>query len=155
VLADPLSAPDHGLASSWRASHSPGGHPGATDAPVFTGDPAADLDGDGISALLEFALGGSDASAADRHRLPRLEWLTLDGESVPALAFARPYGIEGLRFILQTSADLAAWTDHHSANAAVFPPPQGASVPMRLAAPATSAGSRRQFLRLEVIRSVP
>ncbi len=50
----------------WRASTQDGGNPGASDALAFTGSPLADLDGDGISALVEYACGSSDNDPASR-----------------------------------------------------------------------------------------
>ena len=47
----------------WRASLANGGNPGGTDSVAFSGAPLADADGDGLPALLEYALGTSDAAA--------------------------------------------------------------------------------------------
>jgi hypothetical protein len=48
VLIAPESDPDHDLAANWRPSTMSGGAPGASDASAgFTGDPHADLDGNG------------------------------------------------------------------------------------------------------------
>ena len=44
----------------WRASTQDNGNPGAGDAIAFTGTPLADLDLDGIPALIEYAFGSSD-----------------------------------------------------------------------------------------------
>ena len=60
VLIAPDTNPDHTLAANWRASISPGGNPGTSDAVAFVGDPDADDDGDGLDALLEYAFGSSD-----------------------------------------------------------------------------------------------
>ncbi len=46
---------------TWRASTNLGGNPGTTDAAVFFGTALADDDKDGISALMEYALGTSDS----------------------------------------------------------------------------------------------
>ncbi len=46
--------------SAWRLSGVPGGNPGVPDSRVFQGEPDADLDGDGLPALLEYALGTTD-----------------------------------------------------------------------------------------------
>jgi hypothetical protein len=64
VLVMPDSRPGHALASSWRASVD-GGNPGGTDAQIFSGDPTADSDSDGFSALLEHAFGTSEANQGD------------------------------------------------------------------------------------------
>jgi hypothetical protein len=48
------------LSSNWRRSAVANGNPATTDAVGFTGDPNADQDKDGLSALLEYAMGTSD-----------------------------------------------------------------------------------------------
>jgi hypothetical protein len=45
---------------TWRESMTDGGNPGTTDALLFAGNPAADIDGDEHSALIEYAFGKSD-----------------------------------------------------------------------------------------------
>jgi hypothetical protein len=64
VLINPLAKPDHSAPENWRASASTGGTPGSEEqgGPGFVGNPNADGDGDGLSALLEYALGTSDAN---------------------------------------------------------------------------------------------
>ena len=62
VLIAPATNPDHSLPASWRSSTASGGSPGTGDAIAFTGSPTADTDGDGISALVEYAIGSSDSS---------------------------------------------------------------------------------------------
>lgn len=58
-------AGDPNQASSWWSSATPGGTPGTSDALAFTGDPLRDTDGDGVPALVEYALGTSDTNPAD------------------------------------------------------------------------------------------
>jgi len=65
VLVAPDTNPDHSLPESWRASVAAGGSPGGTDATPLAGDPLADDDGDGKSALIEHAIGHSDADPSD------------------------------------------------------------------------------------------
>lgn len=61
VRVDPDSDLDPALASSWISSPAPGGSPGAADGGTpFSGDPLADLDGDGYVAIIEYAQGLSD-----------------------------------------------------------------------------------------------
>ena len=60
VLIAPRTNPDHRNPFNWRSSVDADGSPGGGDAIPFTGDPEADLDRDGLTALLEHALGTSD-----------------------------------------------------------------------------------------------
>ena len=46
--------------SVWRESTVDGGNPGTTDAVAFAGAPLADVDLDGLAALLEYGLGTAD-----------------------------------------------------------------------------------------------
>jgi hypothetical protein len=62
TLIRPTTRPNSNATSNWRASATSGGTPGITDATAFSGTAAADADQDGLSALLEYALGTSDAS---------------------------------------------------------------------------------------------
>jgi len=48
------------LAESWRTSTVQGGNPGSSDSTQFAGDPNADDNGNGVSNLLDYALGGGD-----------------------------------------------------------------------------------------------
>lgn len=59
TLISPDSLPDHSLPESWRNSAFLLGSPGASDAEVFSGNPDEDLDGDGLSAFLEYAMGST------------------------------------------------------------------------------------------------
>ena len=63
IPISPLLALDRMIKSSFRASTTIGGNPNGTDAVTFTGTPTDDLDGDGLSAFLEHALGTSDGIA--------------------------------------------------------------------------------------------
>jgi hypothetical protein len=60
VLIAPESRPDPAVAQNWRLSVQPGGSPGGSDRIAWSGDPAANADGDAFTALLEYALGQSD-----------------------------------------------------------------------------------------------
>ena len=57
VLIAPATLPDHSNPINWRASTDVGGNPATTDALVFSGDPNADLDGDGLEDFMNHALG--------------------------------------------------------------------------------------------------
>jgi hypothetical protein len=60
VLIQPMSNPAHGDAINWRRSTARHARPGVSDSMAFTGDPSADNDFDGLSALVEYALGTRD-----------------------------------------------------------------------------------------------
>ena len=61
-LASPGDA-EGGL--SWQASSSDGGDPGVFSVGVFAGDADADIDRDGVSAIVEFAAGTDDQDPSD------------------------------------------------------------------------------------------
>jgi hypothetical protein len=65
TLIRPQTNPDHSLPQSWRPSVLPGGSPGASDAVTFTGNPAADSNGDGLSDLVAHALAGPGAASLE------------------------------------------------------------------------------------------
>ncbi len=96
TLIAPVTNPDHSDPLSWRSSTAAGGTPGATDAQTFTGDPAADTDGDGLSDLLEFGLGaGQPPSVAvdgatflvtfERNALAQVTWSVEMSETLAEL----------------------------------------------------------------------
>ncbi|MGI9241841.1 MAG: CotH kinase family protein, partial [Verrucomicrobiales bacterium] len=62
VLIDPMSVPAHGDPSNWRASGFAGGSPAGTDTTRFVGDPGADGNRNGLSDLIEYAIGDTLAS---------------------------------------------------------------------------------------------
>lgn len=104
VLINPAANPDHNLASSWRASVAIGGNPAASDAILFAGDPAADADRDGISALVEYAFGTSDNT-----RNSPTDYIMPNGTDAPILTGTPFAGAESVTVQLQASDDLAAW----------------------------------------------
>ena len=66
VLKHPTTpVPNHALPANWVTGRTANGAPGADDPYGFTGDPSADIDRDGYSALVEFALGSSDLIPGD------------------------------------------------------------------------------------------
>ncbi len=57
TLISPMANPEHQNPLSWRASAAVGGAPGAADGTPFLGDATADTDGDGLTDLVDFAIG--------------------------------------------------------------------------------------------------
>ncbi|MEN8680951.1 MAG: CotH kinase family protein [Akkermansiaceae bacterium] len=55
TLIDPALPP--GEPASWRASAEPGGSPGRVESTTFPGDPDGDNNGNGVSNLVEYAIG--------------------------------------------------------------------------------------------------
>ena len=69
VLKRPASNPPLNSPVHWRSSASTGGNPGGSDATTFVGpNPVGDMDGDGFSALVEYALGADDTDPANDSR---------------------------------------------------------------------------------------
>lgn len=88
----------------WRESTANGGNPGATDALMFAGDPLADADSDGHSALIEYAFGTSDTV----WNAPT-DFQTPNGAATPLKAAPLPNADCAL-VEHQTSDDLTNWT---------------------------------------------
>jgi hypothetical protein len=107
-LIAPESNPDHGEAMNWRSSSDPGGNPGTTEATAFAGNPDDDLDGDGMSAFLEHALGTSDAQPGDAggnfFLAPGLE------DNAIHYSFVKSGTADDVVYDIQHSLDLAGWT---------------------------------------------
>ena len=104
VLIDPLSNPNHDDPLSWRSSVEIGGSPGGSDTLLFVGDPEADSDGDGLTALIEYAIGSSDAVPNDGS--PLNVSLVEDHLQVDVPVNLSAVGIE---VILESSNNLVDW----------------------------------------------
>ncbi len=99
VLINPTSMPDPSLASNWRPSTLLDGSPGQVDSRGFSGDPNADLDGNGLADLVDHFLAG-EAS-------PRL----IVDENGIRFEFSRDLAADDVTFEIEISTDLAEWTD--------------------------------------------
>lgn len=139
VLRRPFDpATDPALAANWRTSAAAGGAPGAVDSTVFTGDPRADADRDGHCALLEYALGTSDAAAASRPAIVT----ALDHAGHLTLEFTRPAAADDVTLEVLESTTLDAWQP--AVALGELPVPPG----LLLAAWRSAATGPRVFLRL-------
>lgn len=103
VLIDPANSPDFDLAASWKQSLVVGGTPGEPEATGFTGDPNADLDNDGLSALLEYALGTSPTVA----NTSPFQVVTI-GTAIQVTTNLSDSAI-GIEVALESSSDLLSW----------------------------------------------
>ncbi|MEP4078908.1 lamin tail domain-containing protein [Haloferula sp.] len=156
VLISPFfPAPDHDLASSWAASAQAGGYPGAVSPVGFVGDPDADNDQDGLSAIVEYALGSSDSNSGDSTVSTSQESYEVDGETDDYLtiSFVRNHHtINSVTIDPQIGEDLATWsgepelvlvseTDNLDGTSSVI---------YRSAVPVGERSSGREFIRIEV-----
>jgi hypothetical protein len=115
---------DHGMApggaANWRLSVLPGGSPGAAESEHYAdwkagqGNPAddSDADGDGLPALVEYAIGGS-LSGHDALRLPVASAVPPTGLGEPVgleLSYVRQRGRDDVHAVIRRSADLKTWS---------------------------------------------
>jgi hypothetical protein len=104
ILIAPQTNPDHSVAANWRSGTAPGGNPGGGDAVPFSGTPGADADNDGLSALLEHALGSSDNSAnASGIKV------SLDPNGQIVFEYPRNLAADDVIFEVQLSTDMTTW----------------------------------------------
>ena len=142
VLAHPELGAGNPLA--WRASLSTNGTPGGTDGTVFTGDPAADADGDGLPALLEYAMGTRDQDSNSGPELLQPSF-ALSGEF--QLLPTRSLAADDVTLTAEASHDLVTW---FPAARLGFQPVSSTLV--REAWGTAAAGHPRAYLRLRAVR---
>jgi len=108
VLVDPGGGADASLGVNWRPSVEVQGNPGSGNSIAFVGDPLADNDHDGLTALLEYALGLNDTVVQTEG-----EVLTggIDIEGRFNITFTRNLAADDARVILQVSSDLQSWAE--------------------------------------------
>ena len=115
VLISPKTIPDHSLPNNWRASRRPGGNPGKGDNTTFTGDPNADNDGDGLTALLEYALGsiqgdaGFSPEAIPSSGIDLFDDGTGNFKEYLTLTYRRNLAADGILFEVEVSSNLVSW----------------------------------------------
>lgn len=104
VLSQPLLGLDQPAA--WRASVRPGGTPGTSDAEHFAGFPDEDTDGDGLSAIVEYALGTDPADPASGRNTIRV---VAEPDGWLSLRVARNAGADDVDLRVEASFDLRTW----------------------------------------------
>ncbi len=87
---------------TWRASTANGGNPGTTDASPFTGVPLADADRDGLTALIENALGTSDTVGT-----PPPWTFIKDAQGRWLFTFPRALNADDVTLTIESTPDLA------------------------------------------------
>lgn len=106
VLIAPFTNPDHTIASNWRASFTSIATPGQADDNAFTGNPHADDDNDGLSALMETAVGTATGTP---NALPLSFSLNPDGSLL--VSYTRNLALSNVALDLQTSQNLEVWAN--------------------------------------------
>ncbi|MDB4456563.1 chitobiase/beta-hexosaminidase C-terminal domain-containing protein, partial [bacterium] len=146
ILLGPSTNPDSALPENWGTHSNLGGGPGIADMPQVESYQAwatmngvtsedQDLDQDGLSALLEYAL-GTDPSVSNPDAVQ--SGGVVGGFST--ISFQRGTGRSDVIFQVQSSADLISWTDEQSTQ--VSPDLYRIDSPI--------AGTAKRFLRLKV-----
>ncbi|RYD25054.1 MAG: lamin tail domain-containing protein [Verrucomicrobiaceae bacterium] len=102
VLSGSSPNPDEYI---WRVSLQNGGNPNASDAAPFTGLPLADIDGDGIPALLEYAFGTSDADPSSSPAAAQITW---HGDGTVSATFATRPNADAVIITPETTSSLTA-----------------------------------------------
>jgi hypothetical protein len=151
-LTDPLN---------WRASREVGGTPGGEDRisladwlsthGLAAGQEESDLDRDGLSALLEYAVGGDPNDSSDGNVfLPAVASLEVDEQTdnYLVLQFPRLKGADDVRVTAEVSADLITWSDAGPVVDYQFS--SGNLVEVLMVRAPIPAGSEAQFIRLRV-----
>jgi hypothetical protein len=104
VFAHPTLGQTNAVA--WRASATLDGTPGATDATSFLAEPGADMDRDGLPAVVEYALGTSDGDAASG---PEAVRALLDERGRFVVSLRRNLRADDVLILVEGSSDMASW----------------------------------------------
>ncbi|YCM43183.1 lamin tail domain-containing protein [Verrucomicrobiaceae bacterium 227] len=105
ILRKAGSHPNASIPENWRSSVSEDGNPGSSDAVVFAGVASADADGDGLTALMEYALGTSDENASDGMQALQLE----NSSEGLMLRLREAAGADDAVLEVEVSNGLASW----------------------------------------------
>jgi hypothetical protein len=105
VLAHPELGVGNPLA--WRLSSVAVGTPGGSDSSSFSGTPSDDVDGDGLAALLEYALG---TSGRDANSGAEAVHGALDLNGYFTLSFSRRLAADDVILACESSDDLTSWS---------------------------------------------
>jgi Lamin Tail Domain len=146
VLIAPHTNPDPDLAVNWRSSARRGGTPDGTDIVTFPSNPAGDANGNGLSDLIDYALGIGLGGVSI---LPTV----VEGESGGSSAVIYPLSLGAERATIEVlvSSDLTQWHEGTSYLEAPTIEPLGdgrALVTRRVIS--TPGENARLFLRLRV-----
>ncbi len=146
TLRKPAAGVDLNDPENWRPSTLVDGSPGAADPGVpFAGNPDSDAEGDGLNALLEYALGTSDAAFDPSPLVPVFGLGTL-----PEFEFTRAAAADDATLVAEVSDDLGTW---HSGEDYLVPVseeklPDGRLRVRMTTGPQFSSATGRAFIRL-------
>lgn len=155
VLIAPQTSPAHGEATNWRSSFVISGTPGGTDAETFTGDPNADLDGDGLNALLEHAFGTIDGDGgASPEAAISTGTALFEGDTVESLtmSFRRNIAAEDIVISVEVSPDLVDWDDMETEFVSATSNGDGTEM-VTYRSTSNIAITTREFIRLKVSKT--
>jgi hypothetical protein len=108
VLIKPESGGDINSGFRWRPSVAPLGSPGSGGSSVaLSGDPLTDSDGDGLSAMIEYALGLDDGVPDDGSEVLNL---SIDANGFFTISFVRDLAADDVEIELQVSSNLRSWS---------------------------------------------
>ena len=150
VLRAPGKNLDPSEPINWRASVAPGGTPGSSDSTLLAGNPSDDLDGDGLNALLEHALGSSDNDASQSGSASASRMI-IDGIFYDAFTYTVKEVADDVRTSVETTTDLQNWSNNPADFVELVATSNGDGTVTRTVLLATPAvvGSRR-FFRVKV-----
>ena len=150
VLKNPSVAnatdPYHNAPTNWRSSATVGGNSGSTDATTFTGNPSTDADSDGLNALLEYALGTSDAN----NPAGLNAWsLTPGPAGTYTFTYQRSIAADDLVRTVELSTDLIAWTNTGVIETSIANAGANETVTCTITPP---VGATRVFVHVKVVK---
>lgn len=137
TVINPAGRPDLSDPANWRSSSLPGGTPGESDATIFSGDPNADDNGNGVSNLVDYAIGSRIISG----------FATVGEEVFLTLEFDRNLAADEVDVVVESSLDLMTWTPLTVVNSTAYNADGTKTVSMRSN---ESLIAVRQFLRVRV-----
>ncbi|MGJ8695549.1 MAG: lamin tail domain-containing protein [Verrucomicrobiaceae bacterium] len=139
TLIDPSNSPNLSDPSNWRPGSFPGGSPGDTDSTTFSGDPLADNNRNGISNLVEYAVGSQFT--------PGL--ITSGAQTFFTLTFNQNLNADDFLVKVESSPDLITWTSDTALASTVYNSDGTSTVTWQSLSPADLTTPQR-FLRVHL-----
>lgn len=152
ILKHPQPKIDHHDPGQWRCSTLPGGNPGSSDSlPAYQGNPQQDLDGDGLTSLVEAFLGTSDSISQDGSHSYQLNFLNAeDLQDYPIFEITYPIGADDLTYDVYWSKTLHNWSNSEDVRTLVHESPNGDGTMTSVWRSTTRTEASPQFFRLQV-----